>query len=173
MAASRLSSTTNICLPADFPGFLPSAAGLAASGRRDWRTVGQKRDSHDELASFSGTIAERGRRAAVHFRQPPGKRQTDSQSAFGTIERLFRLREKLKHLGQHFGRNADTVVSHAKHGFAIAAFDGQPDVTAFGRIFGRVVQQIQKYLRHPRQVGVDTHRLDRGATLPISGGGHR
>lgn len=63
--------------------------------------------AHNKLAAPVPAFAANRDGAAVHFREPLRKRQTDAQPAFREIARRVDLREQIEHPGQHVGRDAD------------------------------------------------------------------
>ena len=87
------------------------------------------------------------------------QRQPDAQPAFRAVERPFRLREELEDTGQEFGGYADPCVPHPHYTLVALGLDGQPNVTAFMRVLGRVHEQVDNNLFQPRGVGIEPDRL--------------
>src|ERR1041384_7667723 len=57
--------------------------------------------SHDELASFAESVAERADRSAVEFDNLPYQRQPDSQTSRRALESLIVLDEQFKDVRKH------------------------------------------------------------------------
>src|SRR5205823_2044015 len=69
----------------------------------------------------------------------------------------------LEDVGQHLGRNADPVVTHAYDSITSFPFSGQPNVSPRLCVFGGVIQKIREHLGEPDGIGIQRHRLWRQA----------
>ncbi len=128
---------------------------------------------------FVGSDFERGRRTtnslpfplpALSARTDPpcnraqsvDDRQSETQPPLGPIERRLQLHKRLEHRLEHFGREADAVVSNANHDIALVDLGGQLDGIVGLRILRGVRQEIHKDLLQADGVSVDRNLRGRG-----------
>ena len=122
------------------------------------RLLRQQGQAQDELAAPPRPGAVGLDRAAVHVGQLLYERQADAQPALRAVQGALGLGEQVEHLGQQLRDDAHAVVPHPHDRLMVLRADRQPDVPAFGRILGRVIQEVQDHLRQPGEVAPDPHR---------------
>ncbi len=137
--------------------------GLARAGLpvATFRTVDAERQPHDELAAAAEPFTLRGDGAAVQLDQGAYEREADAEPALRTLIRAVRLREQIENARQHVDGNADAAVAHRHDGMVAFAAPGEPDLPAFLRVLGRVVQQVGDDLRKPHRIRNQGHGLVR------------
>ena len=97
----------------------------------------------------------------MHVDQAPHEGQSDSQSSLGPVERAIDLCEHLEDPGQHVRRDADAVVAHPHDHRVSLPLGREPDLPAALGVLGRIIEQVQKDLGQPNEVGIERHRLVR------------
>jgi hypothetical protein len=91
----------------------------------------------------------------MHLRKLADDGEADSETAFTACDGAFTLREKLEHLRQALGIDADAAIPHRHADLTILRRGAQGDVPARRRVFSRVAEQIEDDLLDPRRVGID------------------
>ena len=136
--------------------------------RRRCRVGGHRhaRQPHDEPAAGHHALAVRLHRAAVHLHDAAHQRETDAQPALRVAAGIVGLREEIEHVRQHVGLNADAVVFYHDDCFPVAIgrdLEGQagPDLSALGRVFGCIADQIGDDLLEPDGIPEDMHGFER------------
>ena len=77
------------------------------------------------------------------------------------VQGSFRLREKIEDAREQFGGDADARIPHPQHRLVAFLLNGEPDVSAVGRVFGGIGEQVDHHLFQPGGVGMEPDRLRR------------
>ena len=78
----------------------------------------------------------------MHQNEPLDQRQSNAQSAFRAIQSPIGLSEEIENMWQKFWGDADSRIANPNHRLLAFLLNGEPDVAAFVRILGGIVQQI-------------------------------
>jgi hypothetical protein len=90
----------------------------------------------------------------MHADETLGQREADAQAAMRARLPPVELPEHLEDLHQLPWRNSHAVVAHGHDDVVFLRAHRQIDRRAFGRIAGRVVEQVSEHLRETRRVGM-------------------
>src|SRR5262249_40206070 len=97
--------------------------------------------------------------AALHFRQASYQRQTQSQAASRSLQRLVSLSKNVKDARHQLRRYAVPVVPDRDGDLVVrlVALGREPDVASGARELGRVIEEIGEALGQPLRIGLQRY----------------
>src|SRR4051812_14502231 len=107
----------------------------------------EAREEDPERRAASGTGALRLDAPLVQLDQALHQREAQTEAALTAIERALSLNEKIEHARQQLRVDALAVVLHLDHSLAFAGGRDDLDAPTFGRVLGRIVEQVPDDLR--------------------------
>src|ERR1700680_4149861 len=110
---------------------------------------------------MSQTVARRPDCPPVHLRNSLNEVQTDSKTAFRTIERSASLIEECKDVADAFSSNSDAGIAHRHRELALVTLHADPNAAAALSILRGIHQQVHKHLGETHGIAVEIDRFGR------------
>ena len=88
----------------------------------------------------------------MQFNETPNQGQPHSQTTLRTVERALRLGKQIKDVRQDRGGDSDSGISNAQFNLRTRFGCAEKNLSAFFRVFLRVVQKVGNNLRKPGRI---------------------